>query len=124
MLWSDRPVLPKQFTPEQRSLLMRAAGEIWDIYLAAGGKVQQEMEPSEIGLMPANISQWEYQSEQWAAAKAVSAGLAVFRGDEEPDRRRELELAQAYFMVITFIDFVKGGLLDASAIYDDEDDDD
>lgn len=123
MMWSDRPVLPKQFTADQRRMVLDAAQEIWDLYLAAGGSVSPEVEPSDIGLMPVNASQWEYQSEEWAAAKAVNAGQAIPNPDDEiaPSRKEELRLARSYHMVITWIDYVKGGLLDASAVYDDED---
>lgn len=122
MMWSDRPVLPKQFTAEQRSLVLQAAEEIWDLYLRAGGTLSPEVEPSDIGLMPVNAAQWEYQSEEWAAAKAISAGQAVPNPDDEvlPDRREQLRLARAYHTVITWIDYVKGGLLDASAVYEEE----
>lgn len=122
MMWSDRPILPKQFTLEQRTLLLEAAREIEDLYLAAGGKPTLEVEESDIGLMPVDSSQWEFQSEEWAAAKAVNAARAIpSPGDEIiPSRKEELRLAQAYHTVITWIDYVKGGLLDASAIYDEE----
>lgn len=123
MLWSERPVLPKQFTAEQRALLLEAAKEIWNLYSAAGGTLRPEMEESDIGLMPVNASQWEYQSEEWAAAKAVGAALAVPGPEAEmaPDRQEERRLAQAYHTVITWIDYVRGGLLDASAVYEEED---
>lgn len=122
MMWSDRPVSSKQFTAEQRSLVLQAAQEIWDLYLDAGGTLSPQVQQSDIGLMPINASRWEYQSEEWAAAKAISAGQAVPDPEEEisPSRRERLRLARAYHTVITWIDYVKGGLLDASAVYDDE----
>lgn len=124
MMWSDRPVLAKQFTAEQRALVLQAADEIWALYLRAGGTLDPEVEESDIGLMPVNASRWEYQSEEWAAAKAISAGQAVPNPDSEvlASRREQLRLARAYHTVITWIDYVQGGLLDASAIYDEEDD--
>jgi hypothetical protein len=39
-----------------------------------------------------------------------------------PSQRLNAELTDAYFVVTTWIDYVKGGLLDASAIYEDEED--
>lgn len=83
------------------------------------------LETDALGLMPDNASRYPYQSEEWAAAKAINAGLAFpFREDlPEPERTRAA-LTQAYYIVITWIDYVKGGLLDASEIYENDDDDD
>ncbi|MBW3590656.1 MAG: hypothetical protein KY393_02215 [Actinobacteria bacterium] len=122
MMWSDRPVSSKQFTAEQRSLVLQAAQEIWDLYLDAGGTLSPQVQQSDIGLMPMNASRWEDQREEWAAAKAISAGPAGRDpgGEMSPCRGERLRLARAYHTVITWIDYVKGGLLDASAVYDDE----
>lgn len=122
MMWSDRPVLPKQFTAQQRALVLQAADEIWELYREAGGTLTPDVVESDIGLMPVNASRWEYQSEEWAAAKAITAATAIPDPQKEvvPARRDELRLARAYHTVITWIDYVKGGLLDASAIYEDD----
>lgn len=123
-MWSDEPITASQFTAEQNDLLIRAFHEINDLYRAAGGRMQQVMTLVEgIGLMPASGTPWPYQSEQWAAARAMYVGHSYryapnLRGAE----REQAELTQAYYVVITWIDYVEGGLLDASAIYDDEDD--
>ena len=75
-----------------------------------------------LGLMPDNSSKFPYQSEEWAAAKAINAGLAFAYSEDLPEpNRRQAELARAYYIVITWIDYVKGGLLDASEIYEEED---
>jgi hypothetical protein len=124
MMWSERPIRETQFLPEQRELLLRAADEIRELYRAAGGVTDPPMQQTDaLGLMPDNASQFPYQSEEWAAAKAINAGMAFpFRDNlPEPERTRA-ELTQAYYIVITWIDYVKGGLLDASEIYDDEED--
>lgn len=124
MMWSERPIRETQFLPEQRELLLRAADEIRELYRAAGGVTDPPMQQTDaLGLMPDNASQFPYQSEEWAAAKAINAGLAFpYReGLPEPERTRA-ELTQAYYIVITWIDYVKGGLLDASEIYEDEED--
>ena len=126
MMWSERPIRETQFTPEQQDLLLRAADEIRTLYLEAGGSMDPPMlETDALGLMPDNASQYPYQSEEWAAAKAINAGLAFpIRKDlPEPERTRAA-LTQAYYIVITWIDYVKGGLLDASEIYEQDEDDD
>ncbi len=122
MMWSDKPIRLTQFTPEQQDLVLRAAKEIRELYEAAGGVEPQLLHDDALGLMPDNAAAFPYQSEEWAAAKAYNAGLAfVYRDDlPEPERQRA-ELTQAYHTVITWIDYVKGGLLDASEIYDEDD---
>lgn len=124
MMWSDKPVLRNQFTEEQAELVLRAYGEIKQIYEAAGGRMRPAMRLSEgMGLMPANSGKWPYQSEEWAAAKAMNVSMAHRFPRSLPQPERELaELTQAYYAVITWIDYVKGGLLDACAIYEDEPD--
>ncbi|HVL51751.1 MAG TPA: hypothetical protein VM754_09675 [Actinomycetota bacterium] len=123
MMWSEKPIRLTQFTPEQRELLLRAAGEIRELYEAAGGGKPQMLHDDALGLMPDNAAAFPYQSEEWAAAKAYNAGLAfVYREDLPEPERLQAELAQAYHMVITWIDYVKGGLLDASEIYEQEED--
>jgi hypothetical protein len=123
-MWSDEPLTSSQFTPEQKDLVIRAFHEIKDLYQAAGGRMQQVMTLVEgIGLMPAAGTPWPYQSEQWAAARAMYVGYSYRYAPNLPEAEREqAELTQAYHVVITWIDYVEGGLLDASAIYDDEDD--
>jgi hypothetical protein len=126
MMWTDQPVKASQFTLEQRDLLLRAYREIKDLHAAAGGEGQAKVSFREgLGLMPVNSSNWPYQSEEWAAERAlhnritsrsVSAGL-------KHSERLDAELSDAYFVVTTWIDYVKDGLLDASAIYEDEEDD-
>lgn len=126
MMWSERPIRETQFTPQQRDLLLRAAGEIRALYLQAGGSMDPAMMQTDaLGLMPDNAAAFPYQSEEWAAAKAINAGSAfpVARNLLEPERTRA-ELTQAYYIVITWIDYVKGGLLDASEIYEMDDDED
>lgn len=126
MMWSERPIRETQFTPQQRDLLLRAAGEIRALYLQAGGSMDPAMMQTDaLGLMPDNAAAFPYQSEEWAAAKAINAGSAfpVARNLPEPERTRA-ELTQAYYIVITWIDYVKGGLLDASEIYEMDDDED
>ncbi len=123
MMWSERPIRETQFTPEQQSLMLRAADEIRELYREAGGSMDPPMlQTDALGLMPDNASPFPYQSEEWAAAKAINAGLAfpVSNHLPEPERTRA-ELTQAYYIVITWIDYVKGGLLDASEIYEDDD---
>ena len=123
-MWSEKPIRLKQFTPEQREMVLRAAREIREIYDAGGGGKPQMLHDDAFGLMPDNASAFPYQSEEWAAAKAYNASLPFAYRDDlpEPDRE-EAELTQAYHMVITWIDYVKGGLLDASEIYEREEDD-
>lgn len=122
-MWSEKPIRLTQFTPEQRELLMRAANEIREIYEAAGGGKPKMLHDDALGLMPDNASAFPYQSEEWAAAKAYNASLSFAYRDDLPDlERQEAELAQAYHMVITWIDYVKGGLLDASEVYEREED--
>lgn len=124
MMWSERPIRETQFLPEQRDLLLRAADEIRELYRAAGGVEDPPMQQTDaLGLMPDNASQFSYQSEEWAAAKAINAGMAFRYRDDlpEPERTRA-QLTQAYYIVITWIDYVKGGLLDASEIYENEED--
>lgn len=123
MMWSEKPVRETQFTPEQRDLVLRAAEEIRALYRAAGGEMQPRMLYDDaLGLMPDNSSPFRYQSEEWAAAKAINAGLAFSYSDDLPEpSRRQAELTQAYYIVITWIDYVEGGLLDASEIYEEED---
>ncbi|MEX0790634.1 MAG: hypothetical protein WD178_07665 [Actinomycetota bacterium] len=126
MMWSERPIRETQFTPEQRDLLLRAADEIRNLYREAGGSMDPAMlQTDALGLMPDNAAAFPYQSEEWAAAKAINAGSAfpIPRNLQEPDLTRA-ELTQAYYIVITWIDYVRGGLLDASEIYDEDDDDD
>lgn len=123
MMWSERPIRETQFTPEQRDLMLRAADEIRALYRQAGGSMDPPMMQTDaLGLMPDNASPFPYQSEEWAAAKAINAGLAfpIPHQLQGPDRLRA-ELTQAYYIVITWIDYVKGGLLDASEIYEDDD---
>lgn len=126
MMWSDKPIRETQFTPEQRDLLLRAADEIRSLYRAAGGRLDAPMTQTDaLGLMPDNASQFVYQSEEWAAAKAINAGMQFPCREDlpEPERSRAA-LTQAYYIVITWIDYVRDGLLDASEIYDDEEDED
>ncbi len=126
MMWSDKPIRETQFTPEQRDLLLRAADEIRSLYRAAGGRLDAPMlQTDALGLMPDNASQFDYQSEEWAAAKAINAGMQFPCREDllEPERSRAA-LTQAYYIVITWIDYVRDGLLDASEIYDDEEDED
>lgn len=121
-MWSERPIRMTQFTPEQRKLLLQAAQEIRQIYEAAGGGKPSMLHDDALGLMPDNAGSFPYQSEEWAAAKAYNAGQPFAYPDSLPEPERErAELAQAYHMVITWIDYVKDGLLDASAIYEGED---
>lgn len=123
-MWSERPIRLTQFTPDQRRLLLRAAREIRAIYEAAGGGKPKLLHDDALGLMPDNASPFPYQSEEWAAAKAFNAGLPfAFPDDLPPLEREQAELAQAYHMVITWIDYVKDGLLDASEVYEDEEPD-
>lgn len=124
MMWSDKPVRETQFTAEQRDLVVRAAQEIEELYLAAGGRMEPRMlRDDALGLMPDNSAPFPYQSEEWAAAKAINAGRAVEVDPRQPEpTRRQAELARAYYIVITWIDYVKDGLLDASEIYEDEED--
>ncbi len=123
MMWSEKPVRANQFTAEQRDLVLRAAREIKELYLAAGGQMKPPMlHDDALGLMPDNAGRFPYQSEEWAAAKAINAGLAFAYSDDLPEPARlQAELAQAYYIVITWIDYVEGGLLDASEIYEEED---
>ncbi|CAN5820937.1 hypothetical protein BH23ACT12_BH23ACT12_02210 [soil metagenome] len=126
MMWSDGPIRETQFTPEQRELLLRAADEIRELYREAGGSMDPGMMQTDaLGLMPDNAAAFPYQSEEWAAAKAINAGSAfpVALNLREPERTRA-ELTQAYYIVITWIDYVRGGLLDASEIYEMDDEDD
>ena len=123
-MWSEDPVLPSQFTDDQKDLLLRAYEEIKQIYQAAGGRMQQVMSLVEgIGLMPAPGKQYPYQSERWAAARAMSVGHSYRYSPNLPEpEREEAQLTLAYYVVITWIDYVEGGLLDASAVYElDED---
>ena len=123
MMWSERPIRETQFSSEQRDLVLRAADEIRALYREAGGSMDPPMMQTEaLGLMPDNAEPFPYQSEEWAAAKAINAGLAfpIPHHLQEPERTRA-ELTQAYYIVITWIDYVKGGLLDASEIYEDDD---
>ena len=122
-MWSDEPLTVVQFTPEQKDLVIRAFHEIKELYQAAGGRMQQVMQLVEgIGLMPAGGAAWPYQSEQWAAARAMYVGHSYRYGHNLSEADREqAELTQAYYVVITWIDYVHGGLLDASAIYEDDD---
>lgn len=123
-MWSEEPLTLTQFTPEQRDLVLRAFREIKHLYQAGGGRMQQVMQLVEgIGLMPSGGEVWPYQSEQWAAARAMYVGQSYRYSPHLPEaEREEAELTQAYYVVITWIDYVQGGLLDASAVYDDEDD--
>jgi hypothetical protein len=122
MMWSERPIRETQFTPEQRDLMLRAADEIRELYREAGGSMDPPMSQTDaLGLMPDNAAPFPYQSEEWAAAKAINAGLAfpIPPHLPEPEMTRA-ELTQAYYIVITWIDYVEGGLLDASEIYEDD----
>ena len=123
MMWSDKPVRETQFTADQRELVIRAAREITDLYRSAGGQMEPQMlHDDALGLMPDNSTPFPYQSEEWAAAKAINAGRAfAYNPDLSEPARRQAELAQAYYIVITWIDYVEGGLLDASEIYEEED---
>lgn len=124
-MWSEDAVEASQFTAEQRELLLKAFEEIKAIYQAAGGRIQQVMQLVEgVGLMPASVTQWPYQSERWAAARAMYVGGSYKFSPTLPEpERTDAELTQAYYVVINFIDWVKGGLLDASAVYEEEDND-
>ncbi|HEX2052599.1 MAG TPA: hypothetical protein VHJ78_02590 [Actinomycetota bacterium] len=123
-MWSERPIRTTQFTPEQRELLLQAALEIRELYEAAGGAKPRMLHDEALGLMPDNAAAFPYQSEEWAAAKAYNAALPFAFSPHLPEPERErAELAQAYHMVITWIDYVKGGLLDASEIYENDDPD-
>ena len=121
-MWSDEPVKASQFTAEQRDLLLRAYREIKDLHVAAGGKMERTVTLREgLGLMPERSADWPYQSEEWAAERALNnrVGTPPLR-ELHPSQRLNAELTDAYFVVTTWIDYVRGGLLDASAIYDDE----
>jgi hypothetical protein len=123
-MWSDEPVKASQFTAEQRDLLLRAYREIQDLHAAAGGKMERTVTLRDgLGLMPESSADWPYQSEEWAAERALNnrVGTPPLRG-LHPSQRLNAELTDAYFVVTTWIDYVKGGLLDASAIYEDEED--
>jgi hypothetical protein len=123
-MWSDEPVKASQFTAEQRDLLLRAYREIKDLHAAAGGKMERTVTLRDgLGLMPESSADWPYQSEEWAAERALNnrVGTPPLRG-LHPSQRLNAELTDAYFVVTTWIDYVKGGLLDASAIYEDEED--
>lgn len=123
-MWSEKPVRASQFTPEQRALVMKASQEIRELYQSAGGSMDPQILNDEVlGLIPDNTRMFEYQSEEWAAARAINAGLAVeIPRNASADDLSRLELARAYYEVITWIDYVHGGLLDASEIYDHEED--
>lgn len=126
VMWSDEAVTVSQFTPEQRELVLRAFAEIKTIYQAAGGRMQQVMTLIDgIGLMPAGAMKWPYQSEEWAAARAMSAGYSYRFPPNLPEEERvQAALTQAYYVVLSWIDYVKGGVLDASAIYENDEEDD
>lgn len=122
-MWSEKPIRVTQFTPEQRSLVLMAASEIRELYESAGGGQPEMLHDDALGLMPDNAAAFPYQSEEWAAAKAYNAGLPFAYSPNLPEpERQQAELAQAYHMVITWIDYVKGGLLDASEVYEGDDD--
>lgn len=124
VMWSEQPVRENQFSPEQKSLVLEAAREIRKLYLDAGGRIPPSMSHDDaLGLMPDNTFSFAYQSEEWAAARAVNAGMPFSGRDDLPawEQLRQ-ELAEAYYTVITWIDYVKGGLLDASAVYEAESD--
>lgn len=123
-MWSEEAVSASQFTEEQRALVLRAFEEIKALYQEGGGRMQQVMQLIEgIGLMPAG-NQWPYQSEKWAAARAMYIGQAYRFPSNLPESEREdAALTQAYYVVINWIDWVEGGLLDASAVYEAEEDD-
>jgi hypothetical protein len=125
-MWSDEPVKASQFSVEQKELLLKAFSEIKSIYQAAGGRIQHVARLVEgVGLMPAGATELPYQSERWAAARAMYVADSYRYSPELPvDERDDAELTRAYYVVINWIDWVKGGLLDASAIYEDEKDDD
>ncbi|MDQ4149936.1 MAG: hypothetical protein M3164_08130 [Actinomycetota bacterium] len=125
MMWSDEPVRASQFTDEQKDLLLRACREIKELHAAAGGKRQKRVRYEEgLGLMPERSSDWPYQSEEWAAERALNTGPP-----SEPippglthSQRLDAELSEAYYVVTTWMDYVRGGLTDASAVYEHEDD--
>jgi hypothetical protein len=123
-MWSDEPVKASQFTSEQRDLLLRAYREIRDLHTAAGGRMERKVTLREgLGLMPETSSDWPYQSEEWAAERALNNRVATSpMAGLHSSSRLNAELTDAYFVVTTWIDYVKGGLLDASAIYEDEED--
>lgn len=125
LMWSDDAVSSAQFTPEQIDLVLRAFQEIKTIYQKGGGRMQQVMTLIDgIGLMPAGASKWPYQSEEWTAARAMGAGYAFRYPANLPESERvEAELTQAYYVVLSWIDYVRGGLLDASEIYEEDEDD-
>jgi hypothetical protein len=125
-MWSDEPVTASQFTSEQRNLLLRAFAEIRSIYQAAGGRIQHVPRLVEgIGLMPAGAIQLPYQSEKWAAARAMYVADSYrYSPDLPEDELLDARLTQAYFVVINWLDWIKGGLLDASAIYEEEGEED
>lgn len=125
VMWSEEAVSVSQFTQEQMDLLLRAFDEIKAIYQAAGGRMQQVMTLIEgIGLMPVGAAKWPYQSEEWAAARAMSAGYGYRFPPNLPESERvEAALTQAYYVVLSWIDYVEGGVLDASAIYENDEDD-
>jgi hypothetical protein len=124
-MWSDEPVTASQFSEEQKELLLKAFSEIRSIYQAAGGRIQHVPQLVEgVGLMPAGATQLPYQSEKWAAARAMYVADSYrYSPDLPEDELEDARLTQAYFVVINWIDLIKGGLLDASAIYEDETDD-
>ncbi|MGQ0680587.1 MAG: hypothetical protein ACT4OM_13210 [Actinomycetota bacterium] len=125
VMWSDDPVCTAQFTPEQRALILQAYEEIQGVYQKAGGRIQQVMTLVDgIGLMPQGTQKWAYQSEQWAALRAIGAGYAFRYAHNLPEpERAEAELTQAYYVVLSWIDFVSGGLNDAAGIYEGDADD-
>ena len=125
MMWSDVRVTASQFTDEQRDLLFSAYAEIKELHAAAGGKREKKVRFQEgFGLMLEESCEWPYQSEEWAAEKALNTGPVnrPIPSDLPPHRRLDAELSEAYYVVTTWMDYVKGGLLDASAIYENEDD--
>lgn len=125
MMWSEHPVRANQFSPEQKDLLFRAYREIKQLHAAAGGERQRRVRYQEgLGLMPESSSKWPYQSEEWAAERALNTGPAgrSIPVGLSPAQRLDAEVSEAYYVVTTWMDYVKGGLLDASAIYEYEDD--
>jgi hypothetical protein len=126
MMWSDRAITARQFSMQQRELLLRAYEEIKDLHAAAGGGPRGNVRFLEgTGYMPADSSKWPYQSEEWAAECALNTGHRMRRPSDKmsPEDRLDAELGQAFYAVTTWIDHVRDGLLDASAVYDDEEED-
>ena len=68
--------------------MLRAFDEIRSLYRAAGGRMHQVLTLVDgVGLMPTGGETFPYQSEQWAAARAMGVGYA-YRFSPTPDPTR------------------------------------